>query len=94
MDTNLYDMETAFSLYSSIPPLSKASRLMLNESAMMHAMVISAVHIDPGGGRPVRFKVENSWGEEAGDKGCFVMTEAWFDEYVLFIYLVNGEVLI
>ena len=76
MDTHLYDVETAFSLSSSIPPLSKASRLMLNESAMTHAMVISAVHIDPSSGRPVRFKVENSWGEEAGDKGWFVMTEA------------------
>ena len=42
----------------------------------------TAIHIDPGGGRSVRFKVENSWGEEAGDKGWFVMTEVWFDEQV------------
>jgi bleomycin hydrolase len=25
--------------------------------------------------------VENSWGEEAGDKGWFVMTDRWMDEY-------------
>lgn len=65
--------------------LTKAERLQVNESAMTHAMVISAVHIVDG--KPVRFKVENSWGEDAGDKGYFVMTEAWFDEYVFFSFL-------
>ena len=48
-------------------------------------MVIPALHIYPSSGRPVGFKVENSWDEEAGDKGWYVMTKAWFDEYV-FIY--------
>jgi bleomycin hydrolase len=46
---------------------------------MTHAMVITAVHLD-GDGKPVRFKVENSWGENVGDKGFFVMTSKWFDE--------------
>ena len=48
---------------------------------MTHAMVISAVHLDANG-RPVRYKVENSWGDAVGDKGYFVMTDAWFEEYV------------
>ena len=47
---------------------------------MTHAMVISAVHVDPQTGKPVRYKVENSWGPDVGDKGYFVMTDAWFDE--------------
>jgi bleomycin hydrolase len=25
--------------------------------------------------------VENSWGDEPGQKGFFVMTDRWFDEY-------------
>jgi bleomycin hydrolase len=65
---------------------------------MTHAMVISAVHLDgklftqllntsfmffQANGNPVRFKVENSWGPDVGDKGYFVMTSAWFDEYVM-----------
>ena len=46
---------------------------------MTHAMVISGVHIDATG-KPVRYRVENSWGPEVGEKGYFVMTDAWFDE--------------
>lgn len=61
--------------------LSKADRLRVNESAMTHAMVISGVHLDKDG-KPVRYKVENSWGPDAGEKGYYVMTDRWFDEYV------------
>lgn len=44
-------------------------------------MVISGVHLDASG-KPIRYKVENSWGDAAGDKGYFVMTDAWFEEFV------------
>ncbi|KAF8578591.1 bleomycin hydrolase [Ramaria rubella] len=62
--------------------LTKAERLQVNESALTHAMVIVAVHINPDTGKPVRYKVENSWGEAVGDKGYFVMSDSWFDEFV------------
>lgn len=29
-----------------------------------------------------KFRVENSWGEEYGDKGYFVLTADWFHEFV------------
>lgn len=48
---------------------------------MTHAMVITAVHLD-GEGKPIRYKVENSWGETPGEKGWFVMTDAWFEQFV------------
>jgi len=48
---------------------------------MTHAMVISGVHVDSITGKPVRYRVENSWGEDAGKEGYFVMTDAWFDQY-------------
>jgi aminopeptidase C len=74
--------------------LTKAERLRLGESAMTHAMVISGVHLDPVDGRPVRYKVENSWGPGVGDHGYFVMTDAWFDEFVVlssfFLCLCEG----
>ncbi|KAI0298154.1 peptidase C1B bleomycin hydrolase [Multifurca ochricompacta] len=79
MDTKLFEYENAFDISLS---LSKADRLRTNESAMTHAMVISGVHLDPQNGKPLRYKVENSWGESSGEKGFFVMTDRWFDEFV------------
>jgi bleomycin hydrolase len=55
----------------------------MGDSGMTHVMIISGVHIDPDTGRPVRYKVENSWGENYGEKGFFVMTDEWFDECVV-----------
>ncbi|KAF9527375.1 bleomycin hydrolase [Crepidotus variabilis] len=79
MDTTLFDYENAFDISLT---LSKADRLKTSDSAMTHAMVITAVHVDLNTGKPVRYRVENSWGEDAGEKGFFVMTDAWFDEFV------------
>ena len=60
--------------------LDKAGRLDYGESLMTHAMVIAGVNLVDG--KPNRWKVENSWGEKNGEKGYFVMSDKWFDEYV------------
>lgn len=79
MDTDYFEYEQAFNITLG---LTKAQRLDTNESAMTHAMVISGVHVDEETGRPVRFKVENSWGEDSGVKGHNVMSDKWFDQFV------------
>ncbi|KAI9461302.1 peptidase C1B bleomycin hydrolase [Lactarius psammicola] len=79
LEENQLFFKNAFDISLS---LSKADRLRTNESAMTHAMVISGVHLDPQSGKPLRYKVENSWGEGSGEKGFFVMTDRWFDEFV------------
>lgn len=48
---------------------------------MNHAMLFTGVDISEEGATR-RWRVENSWGEEPGDKGFFTMDDAWFDEYV------------
>ncbi|KXJ93957.1 peptidase C1-like family protein [Microdochium bolleyi] len=63
--------------------LTKAERLRVGESAMTHAMVLTAVHVSERTGEPVRWRVQNSWGaDNVGDKGWFVMSDAWMDEFV------------
>ncbi|CAE6445273.1 unnamed protein product [Rhizoctonia solani] len=78
MDLEVYDFKNSLSLNYT---MSKAQRLRTGDSAMTHAMVISGVHLDKNG-NPVRYRIENSWGDVNGDKGYYVMTDRWFDEYV------------
>ncbi|CAI7644576.1 unnamed protein product [Penicillium palitans] len=76
LDTDLTDLALGFNITLS---MTKAQRVASGASSMTHAMVITGVHLD--GDRPVRWRVENSWGEAAGKDGWFVMTDRWMDEY-------------
>ena len=77
MDLHLYDYE---SLYNTQFHMSKAQRLDYGASQMTHAMVFTGVDLDEAG-RPLKWRVENSWGDKGGDKGYMLMTDAWFDEF-------------
>ncbi|KAK1082211.1 bleomycin hydrolase [Friedmanniomyces endolithicus] len=77
MDTALVDYELGFDVQLG---MSKAQRLLTGESQMTHAMVLTAVHLDQEG-KPVRWRVENSWSVAAGTEGYFVMSDAWMDEF-------------
>ena len=58
----------------------KAGRLDYSESLMTHAMVLTGVDLDENG-KAKKWKVENSWGEKVGNKGYFVASDTWMDEY-------------
>ena len=73
-------------LFDTEFPMSKAQRLDYGESLMTHAMVLTGVDLDEDG-KPIRWKVENSWGDESGDKGFFVMSDEWFGEFAYQILL-------
>ena len=60
--------------------MTKEERLDYADSAMNHAMLLTGVNLDRDG-KPNRWKIENSWGEEPGKKGYFVASDAWFDEF-------------
>ena len=77
MDTKLYDYSLAFNISLK---MNKSQRLKARSSAMTHAMVLTAVHVENE--KSIRWRVQNSWGEAAGEKGWFVMNDEWMDEYV------------
>ncbi|MBQ9613859.1 MAG: C1 family peptidase [Lachnospiraceae bacterium] len=77
-------------LFSTLFPLTKEQRLNYGESLMTHAMVITGVNLvtdENGNETPNRWRVENSWGDEHGDKGYFTMSDEWFSEFVYQILL-------
>ena len=59
--------------------LTKGERLEYGDSLMTHAMVLTGVNLVDG--KPNRWKVENSWGEESGVEGFWMMSDAWMDEF-------------
>ena len=86
LDTDNFKYET---LFDTEFPMTKAERIATFESGSTHAMTLSAVDLDKNG-NPVKWKVENSWGEDSGQNGCIIMTNRWFEEY-MFRLVVNKK---
>ncbi len=77
-DINNYDY---CSLFDTTFGMDKAQRIMTFDSGSTHAMTLTAVDLDADG-NPIKWKVENSWGADSGQKGCLIMTSEWFNEYM------------
>ena len=77
MDIDLFDFN---SFYQSKFSMDKADRLQYGESQMTHAMLFTGVDIDADD-KPIKWRVENSWGDKVGEKGYHIMSDEWFDEY-------------
>ena len=76
--TEILDYDNLFSVKLNF---DKGDRMMLRDSLCNHAMTFTGVNLDFRN-KPNRWKVQNSWGELAGFKGYYVMSDNWFDEYV------------
>ncbi|MCX7011797.1 MAG: C1 family peptidase [Candidatus Sumerlaeota bacterium] len=76
-DAKLFDYA---GVYDARFGLGKADRLFYHETLMTHAMLFTGVDVVDG--KPRRWRVENSWGEESGQKGFYIMNDSWFDEYM------------
>lgn len=85
LDDSLYNYELTLGSRNS---LDKGARLDYGESLLTHAMVLVGVDLDDNG-QPITWKVENSWGDNVGDKGIFSMSDAWFNEYTYQIAISN-----
>ncbi|MGE3809676.1 MAG: aminopeptidase C [Gemmataceae bacterium] len=76
-DAHLIDYS---SLYDVDFTMSKADRLIYHQTQMTHAMLFTGVDVVDG--KPRRWRVENSWGDDNGKKGFYVMNDSWFDEHM------------
>ena len=72
-DTLSYDYQTPF---GANRVFDKADMLDFYQAAMNHAMCIIGVDIKKG--KPIRWKIENSWGEASGKNGIYMMSEPFF----------------
>ncbi|XP_069471358.1 bleomycin hydrolase [Ambystoma mexicanum] len=80
-DMNVFNHELLFGL--SVKHLNKAERLIFGDSLMTHAMALTAVtEKEAEEGAFEKWRVENSWGDDRGNKGYLIMTDEWFSEYV------------
>ncbi len=77
-DDHSLDYETMLEMSLT---MSKADELDYSQGAMNHAMVITGVNQDIYK-KPNRWKIENSWGDQHGQKGYYLMSDTWFDRYV------------
>ena len=57
----------------------KTKRFEYRESLPTHAMLISGV--DMRDDKPIRWKIQNSWGPKVGHKGYFIMGNDWMEQY-------------
>ena len=69
------------SLFNTTFTMNKADRIATFDSGSTHAMTLTAVDLDKDG-RPLKWKVENSWGSDSGHNGYVIMTARWFREYM------------
>ena len=76
-DADLFDVE---GLYGVEYGMDKADRLRHNQTMMTHAMLFTGV--DVVNGRVRRWRVENSWGADTGQKGYYTMNDSWYDQYM------------
>ena len=76
-DANLFETNE---LYCVDYGMSKADRLRYGQTMMTHAMLFTGVDIYVG--KPRRWRVENSWGDDSGQKGFYTMNDNWYDEHM------------
>tara|TARA_B100000900_G_scaffold129622_1_gene109622 strand:- start:10371 stop:11696 length:1326 start_codon:yes stop_codon:yes gene_type:complete len=76
-DANLFETSE---LYGVNYGMDKADRLRHGQTMMTHAMLFTGVDVVDG--KPRRWRVENSWGDDSGEKGFYTMNDNWYDEHM------------
>jgi len=74
MKKDLYDYKSIFGVDLE---MTRAELALFRENTPNHGM--SLIGVDIQDGKPVKWLVENSWGDDYGNKGFWTMYDDWFD---------------
>ena len=83
LHTEMYDPESLLGIDLT---MDKKSRILSRQSGSAHAMTLISVDTDENE-IPTKWEFENSWGAQAGNKGCLTFTDKWFNEYLFRIVI-------
>lgn len=78
LDSKVFDFDKLFNMDFK---MKKGDELDYKNMVCTHAMLFTGVDVVRG--KPRKWKVENSWGEPAGKKGWFIMSDEWFNNNIL-----------
>lgn len=78
LDCKLYDYQSLFGIDIT---MDKKARILTRQSGSSHAMLLVSCDTDAND-KPVKWRFENSWGADSGNKGYLILTDEWFDEYL------------
>lgn len=81
LDTRLYDFEKLV----KYKKLSKEDGMSVGDINLHHWMTITGVHIENE--KPLRWKVEDSYGDKEKFNGYYIMNDNYFDEYVFTVII-------
>ena len=81
LDTRLYDYKNVL----GVTPLTKKEGQNTNSIHFHHCMDICGVHIVDD--KPIRWKVEDSFGNALKNKGYSIMNDNFFDKYVFAVII-------
>ena len=86
LDSNLFNYKDVF----NIDLLTKEEALSSFDIYYQHLMLITGVHIEND--KPIRWKVENSYGNKLYKDGYYIMNDNFFSDFVLAV-IINKKYL-
>lgn len=80
-----YDYDSLFEIDTT---MSKGDMLDTKEAYFCHSMLITGVELEDG--KPIKWKIKNSWGIDNENKGYWIATNSWIKMYLYQISINNS----
>ncbi len=87
LSEEIYDYDL---LFKTTFKMDKQTRMEFRQTEFTHCMVL--VGVDLVDNKPIKWKIENSWGKDVGKRGFFIMSDKWFEEHLM-VLVINRKYL-